>query len=455
MVKGPRWGRTRKVKQEELPYEANDCCRGLKWSLYPAWTEAMREALGKNRGPRRKWFSLIDRMWDPRQLRAGWERLNRRKQGQERSRGAGVDGETVEQFAKRAQGEIRRLAEELREGRYRPRPVRRHWISKGRNRKGRPLGLPSTRDKVVQETLKALIEPIFEREFLEGSHGFRPKRSTETACRRLEGYLEEGYDWVVDADVRSCFDEIDHEKLLEEVNRRVADGKILKLIRSFLKAGVMEEMKVRKATTGTPQGGILSPLLANIFLHALDERMEAQGYRWVRYADDFRVLCRSRREAEAALKWIREVLTEMGLHLSQEKTRIVHLEEGFDFLGWHYRGGQRWPREKSVRRLKTRIRDKTRRKRPGPMEQICQELEPLLRGWYNFYREGNSGGTMGQISRWGRRRLRSILHRRRKGRGIGKLHLNARWTKTHFAAWGYFDLEAALRQHRLCHSRGP
>lgn len=453
MVKGPRWGRPAKEKQEGLPFEANDCCSGLKWSRYPAWTEAMRKVLRECRDPKHKWFSLMDRMYREDLLQSGWERLNGRTTGKKRQRGAGVDGETVERFAKRAEEAIPKLAEELREGRYRPQPARRHWIPKGGKKRGRPLGLFCVRDKVVEETLKGLIEPIFEREFLGGSHGFRPGRSTDTACRQLEGELEEGRVWVVDADVRSCFDEIDHEKLLDEVNRRVSDGKILKLIRGFLKAGIMEEMKVRYGSTGTPQGGILSPLLANIFLHALDEQMQAQGYTWVRYADDFVILCRTKQEAQAALMWLQAVLAEMGLALSEAKTRLVHLEEGFDFLGWHYRGSQRWPREKSVRGLKIRIREKTRKNRPDSMERICQQLAPLLRGWYNYYRDGNSAASMGKVSSWTRRRLRSILHVRRKGRGIGKQHLNFKWTKAHFEAWGFYDLSVHLYRYRRSHDR--
>ena len=241
------------------------------------------------------------------------------------------------------------------------------------------------------------------------------------------------------------FDEIAHEKLLDEVNRRVSDGKILKLIRSFLQAGIMEEMQIRYATTGTP-------LLANIFLHALDEKMEAAEYRWVRYADDFRVLCRTREEAETALRWLRGVLTEMGLALSEEKTRLVHLDEGFDFLGWHYRGSQRWPRKKSVKRWQARIREKTRRNRPDSMESICHELTPLMRGWLNYYRNGNSGAVMGKASSWVRRRLRSIQHQRHKGRGLGKMRLNFKWTKAHFQEWGYYDLAAELDSYRRSHS---
>jgi RNA-directed DNA polymerase len=363
-----------------------------------------------------------------------------------------VDGVTVQEFSKRAEQEIARLAEELKTGSYRPRPVRRHWINKLGTTKKRPLGLPSVRDKVVQEALKSLIEPIFEYEFKDGSHGFRPGRSTDTACLRLEASLRMGKCWVVDADITGFFDNIDHEKLLDQINRRIADGKVLKLIRAFLEAGVMEEMSVRYATTGTPQGGIVSPLLANIFLHALDERLEAAGIGWVRYADDFLLLCETQAEAEAALAVARDVLTAMGLSLSPEKTSIVHLDEGFDFAGWHYRGHQRWPRAKSVKALRLKLKGKTRRKRPGSMDEICRQLTPILRGWFNFFRNGNSGKVFHELIAWQRRRLRSILHKRHKGHGIGKASLHLKWPNRLFARWGLFDLEVELTRYRAIHS---
>jgi RNA-directed DNA polymerase len=452
MTNHTEWGRVARTKQEALPDKANDCCGGITdWGRHPAWTGVMKAALKTRQESGGKWFSLIDRMYDPRLLWAAWERLNRRVTGKARRRGAGVDGVTVEEFTRQAGEEIPRLAEELKTGRYRPRAVRRHWIPKPGTTKKRPLGLPSVRDRVVQEALRSLIEPIFEYEFLEGSHGFRPERSTDTACLRLEEVLRTGKVEVVDADITGFFDNIDHERLLDEVNRRIADGKVLKLIRAFLEAGVMEEMEVRFTTTGTPQGGIISPLLANIFLHALDERLEAKGIAWVRYADDFLLLCETREGAEAALKEVRGVLEGMGLNLSPEKSRIAHLEEGFDFVGWHYRGNRRWPRQKSVKALRLKLREKTRRLRPGSMEAICGEMKPILRGWFNYFRNGNSGQTFGQLSGWVRRRLRSILHRRHHGKGIGHRGLHLRWPNRYFAHRGLFDLEEELRCYRRLH----
>ena len=443
------WGRVAKMKQEVLPMAVNDPCGGITdWRRYPAWTQAMRAALESRRANGGKWFSLIDRMYDPRQLQAAWVRLDQRTKGDKRHSGAGVDGITVAQFVRQAEREIPRLAAELRSGRYRPQAVRRHYIPKPGSTKKRPLGLPCVRDKVVQEALRSQVEPIFEYEFLEGSHGFRPGRSTDTACQQLEDFLSQGLVWVVDADITGYFDNIDHEKLLAQVNRRVADGKVLKLIRTFLAAGVMEEMKVRETPSGTPQGGVISPLLANIFLHALDERLTEQGISWVRYADDILLLCQTHAEAEAALVVAREVLQEMGLNLSPAKTSIVHLDEGFDFVGWHYRGRLRWPRAKSVTALRHKVRQKTRALRPGSMEAICQQVAPLLRGWFNYFRDGNSGQMFDELSGWVRRRLRTILHRRHKGKGIGSTNLNRRWPNRCFIAWGLFDLATELSRYR-------
>lgn len=444
----PGWGRTRKAKQQRLPGMANDRCDGIEWDRHPAWTESMRAALQVRRATGGKWFSLIDRMWDPRLLMKAWERLNQRVKGDKRRRGAGVDGVTVERFEERAEQEIAKLAEELKAGTYRPRPVKRHYIPKPGTTKKRPLGLPCIRDKVVQEALRSLIEPIYEIEFLDGSHGFRPKRSIDTACRRLEELLAAGKVWVVDADITGFFDNIDHEIQLAEVNRRIADGKVLKMIRAFLEAGVMEEMKVRYASTGTPQGGVISPLLANIFLHAMDEQLQARGISWVRYADDFLLLCDTREEAESAMAAVTGILEGMKLTLSPEKSRISHLDEGFDFVGWHYEGRKRWPRRKSVQALRRKLREKTVRPRSGSMEAICGELNPILHGWYNFFREGNCVPTFGNLTSWVRRRLRSILHRRHKGHGIGSPTLNYQWPNRCFAQWGLFDMEAALRERQ-------
>lgn len=416
---------------------------------YPMWTEAMKAAIGPLRQAGRKWFSLYDKVIAPANLRAAWDRMNHRVAGKKRQQGAGVDGMTVAEFENRAEAELQKLAEQLRAGRYSPSPVRRHYIPKAGSPKLRPLGLPTVRDRVVQEACRSMMEPIFEAEFLDSSHGFRPGKSVETACVQVERNLLAGKVWVVDLDIEKCYDSIPHEPLVERVARRISDGKVLDLVRSFLKSGVMEEMKVRYETTGTPQGGIISPVLANIFLHDLDMAMEARGIAWVRYADDVVALCQNREEAEQVLELIRQVLNGMGLRLSPEKTRIVHLDEGFDFLGWHYQGRKRWPRKKSVDKLRVKLRTLTRRTRPGSLHSICAELTPIQRGWFNFFRAGNVQSQFHAIDGWLRRRLRGLLRKRTKRRGIsprGRDH--QRWPNSYFDAHGFFSFQDHLDAYR-------
>jgi RNA-directed DNA polymerase len=360
-----------------------------------------------------------------------------------------VDGITVAKFADRAEADLRKLGEQLSAGRYNPSPVRRHYIPKPGSTKLRPLGLPTVRDRVVQEACRSMIEPIFEAEFLDSSHGFRPEKSVETACVQVEQYLSAGKVWVVDLDIEKCYDSIPHEPLVDRVARRISDGKVLELIRDFLKSGVMEEMNIRYETTGTPQGGIISPVLANIFLHDLDVALEKQGTTWVRYADDVVALCQSREEAEQVLESIREILNGLGLKLSPEKTRIVHLDEGFDFLGWHYQGTKRWPRKKSVDKLRYRLRAMTRRNRSGSLKSLCAELAPVQRGWFNFFRNGNSLPACVRLDKWLRRRLRSLLRRRHKGRGISRGgNDHRRWPNSYFARHGFFSLADHLEVFR-------
>jgi RNA-directed DNA polymerase len=418
-------------------------------SGYPMWTEVMKKAIGPLRQAGRKWYSLYDKMIAPANVEAAWDRMNHRISGKKRRQGAGVDGMTVAQFAKRAEAELQKLVEQLSTGRCQPSPVRRLYIPKAGSNKLRPLGLPTVRDRVVQEACRSMIEPIFEAEFLANSHGFRPGKSVETACVQVEQNLLKGREWVIDLDIEKCYDSIPQEPLVDRVARRVSDGKVLELIRSFLKSGVMEEMEVRYETTGTPQGGIVSPLLANIYLHDLDMALEARGVAWVRYADDVVALCRSREEAEQTLEYIREVLGQLGLKLSVEKTRIVHYDEGFDYLGWHYQGKRRWPRPKSVDKLRDRLRALTRRNRPGSLQMICTELEPIQRGWFQFFRQGNTQTTFEQLDGWLRRRMRSLLRTRLKLGGISPLgHDHQQWRNSYFAQQGFFSLADHLEDYR-------
>lgn len=416
---------------------------------YPRWTPLMVGALPRLREQGRKWFQLYDKIADEKTLAAAWKRIDGRTRGEARTRGAGVDGVTVEQFAAVAGTQLPALAAALKSGTYRPAPVKRQWIPKPGSSKKRPLGLPTVADRVVQEAARGVLEPIWEEQFLDGSHGFRPDRSTDSACLMMEAHLESGKVWIVDADITGCFDNIAHRAVTDLLARRVADGKVMRLVENMLAAGVMDGWSLKRNSTGTPQGGVISPLLCNVTLHELDTRLEAEDIAWVRYADDFVLLCETREKAERALGAAREALAPLGLELHPEKTRIVHLDEGFDFLGWHYKGRQRWPRGKSEKAFRQKAKAKTRRNRPGSMEAVCAELEPLLRGFYNFFRNGNSAGTFSHLMGWLRRRLRGILRKRQYGKsGISTPSEHFTWPNTWFEAKGLFDLETHLVTHR-------
>ncbi|HER20519.1 MAG TPA: group II intron reverse transcriptase/maturase, partial [Chromatiales bacterium] len=306
------------------------------------------------------WFSLADKVYRPTTLAAAWERVR------SNAGSAGADGQSVREFGAQAERHLRRLHEELRAGAYRPRPVKRVWIDKPGSRQKRPLGVPAVRDRVVQTALRLVIEPIFEREFAPRSYGFRPGRGCKDALRRVDELLREGYVWVVDADLKGYFDSIPHGPLMDDVRKRIADGRVLGLIEGYLQQGVLEDMKLWTPESGTPQGAVISPLLANLYLHPVDAAMARAGYEMVRYADDFVVLCRSRQEAEAALEAARRMAEARGLTLHPDKTHVGDCTvegQGFEFLGYRFEAGKRWVRKKSLKALRDRIREKTGRSR--------------------------------------------------------------------------------------------
>lgn len=420
-----------------------------RWVEPAVWTERMLEALvrGVKGG---KWFALIDKVYDPRNLRSAFGRVWG-------NRGApGSDGQRLEQFEARLGEELAELGEELREGRYRPHPVRRVYIAKPGSAEKRPLGIPAVRDRVVQTALRNVLEPIFEREFAPQSYGFRPGRGCKDALRRVDALLKAGCTHVVDADIKGYFDSIPHARLMAEVEKRVSDGRVLGLIELMLKQGVLNELREWKPTEqGTPQGALISPLLANLYLHPLDLLMEEAGWEMIRYADDFVILCRSREEAEAALEKIREWMAAAALQLHPEKTRLVDLNDpkaGFDFLGYHFRrGGKRWPRRKSVQKLRERLRGMTKRNSGESMQAIIQRINPVLRGWHGYFRHA-VGWSLEQVDGWVRGRLRSILRKRRGGKGRGRSTDQQRWPNAYFARLGLFTLyetqQAAIRSHR-------
>lgn len=401
------------------------------------WTERMLATLerGIEGG---KWYSLIDKVWKETNLLLA-------AHGVIRKDGApGVDGQSCAQLEAHVAQTVTELARLLREERYEPRPVKRVWIEKLGTADKRPLGVPTVRDRVVQTALLHVLEPIFEQEFAEHSYGFRLDRNALRAIARVEALLQAGYTQVVDADLKGYFDSIPQEKLLALIEQKIADGAVLRLLKKYLKQGVLESGKDWQPTEqGTPQGAVISPLLANIYLNPLDHLMAALGWEMVRYADDFVILCRTRAEAEEALAQVRAWVKEAGLALHPEKTRIVDASQpgGFDFLGWHFERGWKWPREKSVKRFKEVLRQQTARTSGKSLKEIIHGLNRRLRGWGRYFAGGN-GSLYARLDCWLRMRLRSILRKRerRKGRGRGLDH--QRYPNDYFAELELISLKA-------------
>jgi RNA-directed DNA polymerase len=385
-----------------------------------------------------KWYSLIDKVWKEATLREAAEAVIRNKGA------AGVDGQTTGLLQAQVEEIIWTLSRQLREERYLPKPVKRQWIPKLGTAEKRPLGIPVVRDRVVQTALVYVLEPIWERDFAQHSYGFRPGRSAQQAIQRVETLLQQGHTWIVDADLKGYFDTIPQDKLLAVVAAKVADSRVLKLIESYLRQGVMETGQGWTPTErGTPQGAVLSPLLANIYLDPLDHQMAGEKTEMTRYADDFIIQCKSRAEAENALARVAQWVREAGLVLHPEKTRIVDASRpgGFDFLGWHFENGCKWPREKSVKRFKETLREGTQRNEGRSLNEIVQRLNRRLKGWAQYFR-GGQGNTYEAMDGWIRMRLRCILRRRagRKGRGRPD---HRKYTNRYFAELGLISLKAS------------
>jgi len=420
------------------PTQAEETRDRWWWVERCVWTERMLTRLTSGESANRVWFSLRDKTYAPANLRRAWDKV-RQKAG-----GPGVDGQRVAQFERKAGAELARLHVQLREDSYRPQPVRRAWIAKSGSKEQRPLGIPAVRDRIVQGALRHVLEPIFETEFAEHSYGFRPGRGAKAALRRVDTLLKTGHFWVVDVDLKSYFDTIPQDRLLALVRERVADGRVLALVEAFLRAGVMEEAKGWRPTEeGTPQGGVISPLLANIYLNPLDHQMEQAGWAMVRYADDFVILCRSEAEGCAALAAVAAWVQEAGLTLHPEKTRVVDATQrgGFDFLGYHFERGMRWPRQKSLAKLKAVLRAKTSRLDGRSLEAIVADVNPTLRGWYNYFQHSKAN-VFTYVDGFVRRRLRSLLQWRKDGRGRGKGMAHHRWPNEWFAQRGLLCLAA-------------
>ena len=411
-----------------------------RWSWVEAsiWTPRMLAALEKGvQGG--KWFSLIDKVSRPETLSRAW------RQVAGNAGASGVDGESIEGFRLQADRYLQELGEALRADRYRAQAVRGVEIPKGAGQVRR-LGIPTIKDRIVQTAVKLVIEPIFEEEFSPNSYGFRPQRGCKDALRAVDQALKAGQCWVVDADIANYFDSIPREALMQRIEQRISDGRVLALLRDWLDQEILQLLQRWRPTAGTPQGAVISPLLANVYLHELDVQISRCGYRMVRYADDFVILCDTQAEAQAALAQVQVWMHTQGLQLHPQKTRIGDCRvpgQGFDFLGYRFEAGQRGVRDKSLRAFKDCVRDRTRRTGGQSIARVIEDLNPVLRGWFGYFKHARPR-LFNSLDGFIRRRLRSILreHAHRPGRGATRADHQC-WRNAYFAERGLFTLTQA------------
>jgi len=408
------------------------------------WSKNMLKAL-EHGVKGNKWYSLIDKVYKLENLRAAYAQV-RRNGG-----GPGIDNITVKRFGSDLEDNLARLHQELLDGSYQPNAAKRTWINKPGSKAKRPLGIPTVRDRVVEAALKNVLEPIFEHEFCSCSHGYRPGRGCKSALGEVDRLLKAGHLTVVEVDIQRFFENIDQEKLLSLLTQRVSDGRVLDLIVSLLKRGVLEDQNFQPTESGTPQGGVISPLLANIYLHGLDQELQQAGYHLVRYADDLVILCQHEGQAPEVLAHLERWLGTMGLNLHPDKTGVVDMSQWgawFDFLSYRFMRGakrgklRRFVSSKARKKLRERLRPLLRRCNGRGLPDIIAKLNPPLRGWYEYFKHAAVDDLKG-MDGWVRMRLRSILRKRRGGEGRGRGQDHIRWKVKYFGDLGLFSLEEA------------
>ncbi len=412
------------------------------------WTEPMLTGLREGiKG--KKWYSLADKIWSERSLRSAYARVKKNKGS------AGSDGQSITAFGACLESNVGRLTGELQSGRYRRQAIKRVEIPKA-DGKRRPLGIPSVRDRVVEASIKAAIEPIYDVDFHPHSFGFRPGLGCKDALQAVRDHLDAGQPWVVDADIQSYFDNIDHDILLSRVADKVNDGRVIRWLSKALETPIFDGLDQWTPEKGSPQGSILSPLLANIYLDDLDWVLERADITFVRYADDFVLLCDSREQAEAGLALVASWCQENALTLHPEKTHLLEVtrQDGFDFLGYHFRAGNHWPSDKGRKNLRTKLRPLTKRNNGKSIERIIEEITPVIRGWFHYFKYCRRW-QLEKMDRWIRGRLRSINRRRQKKKGKANGHDHQRWPNSYFEARGLFSLVAAHETFCESHEEIP
>ena len=364
--------------------------------------------------PERKFFQLIDKIYDMDNLKESWKQVKSNKGC------AGIDKQSIHDFEKQSEQYLREIQRAVKNGLYKATPVLRKYIPK-EDGKLRPLGIPTVKDRILQQAAKNVIEQIFAMKFLSCSYGYRPGKSAHQAVEQIKKYVDQGYTWVIDADVEKFFDSVDHKLMMSFVAKEISDGKVLNLIESWLTAGVMNKGEIEETTEGTPQGGVISPLLANIYLHEMDEQVtKLYGVRMVRYADDFVIFCKTKEKAERTMKQVEEILTGLKLRLNKKKTKIVNVnKESFGFLGFNFKraGGKLFvtPGKKAIKKFKDSVRATSHRRHPVKPREMVGRLNSVIRGWGNYFKIGNVRWLFTILDRWIRTRVRTFIEKRKSG----------------------------------------